>query len=155
MNFYLLFIAIFFLQEIPLKPKDQFEIMLDYKFKPRPLQDANTVQLGEVTSRYSEKTGAGVLPYLTLNIKLLALPEEKMRIQISTNLKDRASYKKIDLNTLIELDLGFTDDMIDRVSAHQYILTFIDSQKNPVDRILINVDEDGSFHVNGEKRGKF
>ena len=154
MNFSLLFIAIFFLQEIPFKPKEQFEIKLDYQFKARPLQDANTVQLGDVPGRYSE-SGAGVLPYLILNIKLLELPQEKMRVQISTNLKERPVSRKISDDALIELDLGFTDDMIDRVSAHEYILTFIDSQKNPVNRIVINVDKDGSFLVNGEKRGRF
>lgn len=155
MNFYLLFIAIFFLQEVPLKPKEQFEVKLDYQFKARPLNDGNTVQLGATPGRYRENTGAGVLPYLILNIKLLELPEEKMRLQISTNLDARPSYRKITLNTLVELDLGFTDDMVDRVTAHRYVLTFIDSDKHPVDRIVISVDEDGSFLVNGEKRGKF
>ena len=154
MNLSLLFIAIFLLQEIPFKPTEQFEIKLDYQFKPRPLHDANTVQLGQEVSRYSE-TGSGVLPYLILNIRLLELPEEKMRVQISTNLKERPSSKKVSTDALIELDLGFTDDMVDRVSAHQYVLTFIDAAKNPVDRIVINVDEDGSFLVNGERRGKF
>lgn len=154
MNFSLIFIAVLLLQEIPFKPNEQFEIKLDYQFKPRPLHDANTVQLGEVPGRYAD-TGSGVLPYLILNIKLLELPEEKMRVQISSNLKERPSSKKISEDMLIELDLGFTDDMVDRVSAHQYVLTFIDSERNPIDRIVINVDVDGSFHVNGEKRGKF
>jgi hypothetical protein len=151
MTFCLLFIAIFFSQEVPLKPKEQFELKLDYQFKPRPLNDGNTVQLGAVPSR----DGAGVLPYLILNIKLLELQGEKMRVQISTNLDQRPSYRKVALNTLIELDLGFTDDMVDRVSPHRYVLTFIDSEKKPVDRILISVEDDGSFLVNGEKRGKF
>jgi hypothetical protein len=56
---------------------------------------------------------------------------------------------------VLALDMGFTDDMIDRVHAHEYTLTFIDANKLPVNRIVINVAEDGSFFVNGEKRGKF
>jgi hypothetical protein len=154
MNFYAILIAVLFLQEVPLKPKEQFEIKLDYQFKPRPLDDGNTVRLGEL-SRYNEKTGGAVLPYLILQIKFLELQEDKMRMQIATNLNARPSYKKVSLSTQVELDLGFTDDMVDRVNAHEYTLTFIDADKKPVDRILISVEEDGSFMVNGEKRGKF
>ena len=155
MNFHLLFVVIFFLQEVPLKPKEEFEIKLDYQFKARPHGDHNTVRLGATPKGYDGSTGGGVLPYLILNIKLLQLAEEKMRMHIATNLNDRLSNRKVSANTLVELDLGFTDDMIDRVKAHEYVLTFINADKIPVDRILIRVEEDGSFLVNGEKRGKF
>jgi hypothetical protein len=151
---YLLFIVIFFLQEIPLKPKEQFEIKLDYQFKGRPHGDGNTVRLSEPRN-YPDGAAAGVLPYLILNVRLLQLPEGKMRMRISTNRAERPYYKKITTHNPIALDLGFTVDMIDRVTAHQYILTFINAEKEPVDRILISVEEDGSFFVNGEKRGRF
>ena len=151
----LLVIAIFFLQEIPLKPKEQFEIKLDYQFKGRPHAASNTVQLGNGPGGFESSSSAGVLPYLILNVKLLELPEERMRMRITTNLAERAAYKKVTINSVIALDLGFTDDMVDRVNAHEYVLTFINAAKEPVDRILIRVDEDGSFLVNGEKRGKF
>ena len=62
--------------------------------------------------------------------------------------------KQVSENSVLELDLGFTVDMIDRVKPHQYTLTFTDAEKQPVNCIVINVDEDGSFFVNGEKRGR-
>jgi hypothetical protein len=152
MNTLIIFIAILFFQDIPLKPKAEFEIKLDYQFKQRPQSDPNTVQLG---ASYDNKSGAGVLPYLILNIKFLQLQDEKMRMRITTNRNDRPVIKKINVNSEVELDLGFTVDMKDRVTASTYTVTFIAEDKNPVDRILISVDEDGSFFVNGEKRGKF
>lgn len=149
----LLILAFIYFQDIPLKPKEEFEIKLDYQFKQRPTADPNTVNLGE--SSKVQRTSSGVLPYLILNIKLLSLPDEKSRVSITTNMNERPTTKKVSLNSLLALDMGFTDDMIDRVHAHEYTLTFLDASKMPVNRILINVAEDGSFFVNGEKRGKF
>ena len=154
MNYFVFILAFAFLQEVPLKPKEEFEIKLDYQFRPRPTGDHNTVNLGEASKASNHKSSAGVLPYLTLEVRFLSLVEEKMRMSITTNLKDRPFYKKVNMNTRVDIDLGFTDDMIDRVTAHEYTLTFIDAAKKSVDRIVITVGDDGSFFVNGEKRGK-
>lgn len=147
--------AIVLLQDVPLKSIEEFEVKLDYQFKPRPTGDRNTVRLGESVKEYQRRAGAGVLPYLILNITLHKLQEPKMRMRISTNLDDRALTKRVQPADVVALDMGFTVDMVDRVSAHEYTLTFLDASKAPVDKIVISVDEDGSFFVNGEKRGKF
>jgi hypothetical protein len=154
MKFLLLFTAFALVQEVPLKPKEEFEVKLDYQLKQRPSDDPNTVRLSESPKTYN-RTASGVLPYLVLNIKLLSLREEKMRVSIATNLNARPTLKKVTTESMLELDMGFTDDIIDRVEAHEYTLTFVDADRNPVDRILISVADDGSFFVNGEKRGKF
>ena len=154
MNYLVFFVAFVFLQEVPLKPKEEFEIKLDYSFKPRPTTDHNTVNLDDPQKAF-QKANTGVLPYLALEIKLLSLREEKMRMRISTNRGDRPVFKKVSVNSLIQLDLGFTDDMIDRVTSHEYTLTFFGADKTGVDRIVIAIGEDGSFVVNNEKRGKF
>jgi hypothetical protein len=78
-----------------------------------------------------------------------------MRVRVSNNRDDKALQRKVSVNDDIELDLGFTDDMKDRVTPHEYVLTFLDEAKAPVDKIMINIAEDGSFFVNGERRGKF
>ncbi|MGC1242955.1 MAG: hypothetical protein WA874_15300 [Chryseosolibacter sp.] len=153
MNCFIFILAFVFLQDIPFKPKEHFEVKLDYQFKSRPQEDHNTVELG--ARKDYQRTGATVLPYLVLNIRLLQLPEDKMRLRITSNRDPKPVFRKISINTKIELDLGFTDDMKDRVTAHEYELTFVNAEKTPVDRIQITVDEDGSFIVNGEKRGKF
>ena len=151
MNHLIFILAFAFFQDVPLKPKEEFEVKLNYDFKQRPMTDHNTVHVG--TSIKTSSTA--VLPYLVLNIQLLQLAEEKMRMQVSTNLDARAMSKKVNVKDVVTLDLGFTDDMVDRVTAHQYTVTFLDSERNAVDKILISVEEDGSFFVNGEKRGKF
>jgi hypothetical protein len=86
---------------------------------------------------------------------VLKLPEEKMRIRISKNIDDRPIHKKVDTQSVIQLNLGFTDDMKDRVTAYEYTISFVSAEKIAINKILITVDKDGSFFVNGEKRGKF
>jgi hypothetical protein len=154
MNYFILILSVILLQQIPYKPKEEFEIKLDYQFKQRPLADLNSVQLGGKQGDYHRRT-TGVLPYLVLNIKVLKLSEEKMRVRISKNINDRPIHKKVNIKSVIELDLGFTDDMKDRVKAHEYTVSFISSDKKTMNQILISIGEDGSFFVNGEKRGKF
>lgn len=152
----LIFIFAFILfQDIPLKPDEEFDVKLDYQFKPRPSSDKNTVHLGETVRDYQQRAGAGVLPYLILNITLHKLPEQKMRMRISTNAGERALTKRVQPSDVVQLDMGFTVDMVDRVSPHEYTLTFVDASKEAVDKIVISVEKDGSFFVNGEKRGKF
>jgi hypothetical protein len=90
-----------------------------------------------------------------LNVTLLKLPEEKMRVQISRNIDNRPLNKKVSVNSTLQLDLGFTDDMKDQVHAYRYTIAFINAAKETVNQIVISVDKDGSFFVNGEKRGKF
>ena len=155
MNYFIFILAFVFVQDIPFKPREEFEIKLDYDFRPRPSVDHNTVNLGNSPRGSSSKSSSGVLPYLTLRIKLLSLPEAKMKMRIATNLGDRPVYRKVNTGSEEELELGFTDDMKDRVTPHEYILTFLRSDKSAVDCIVIAVGEDGSFLVNGEKRGRF
>lgn len=154
MIYYIFIVAFIFFQDaIPLKPDEEFELKLNYQFKTRPPSGTNTVYLSNQSA--SRSASSGVLPYLVLEIKMLLLPGEKSKVSISNNLDNRSTAKKVTLNSVLELDLGFTDDMIDRVKPHQYTITFIDAKREPVNRIVISVDEDGSFFVNGEKRGKF
>ena len=154
---YFIFIMVFTLlqQEIPFKPSEEFEVKLDYEFRQRPAPDPNTVNLADSPNGYSHRSASSVLPYLILRVKVIALREEKMKMHITTNQSSRPTVKKVSANSEVELDLGYTDDMVDRVTAHEYALTFMSADKQSVDRILITIAEDGSFFVNGQKRGKF
>lgn len=151
----LLILATCYFQDVPLKPSDEFDIKLDYNFRSRPTADRNTVVFDGSQGVAKQRMNDGVLPYLILHITPLKLAEEKMRVRIGTLADERVIQKKVEVNTELVLDLGFTDDMKDRVTAHHYVLTFLGADKTPVDKIVISIAEDGSFFVNGEKRGKF
>ena len=57
-------------------------------------------------------------------------------------------------STVLKLDLGFTDDIKDRVGAYEYTVFFLNEDKDQVSKIVIYFEKDGTYLVNGETRGK-
>ncbi len=156
MKLSVLLLAALFLQDVPLKPKDEFEVKLDYQFKSRPPQSINTtVHLDETREEHDRRVSSTPLPFLTLNIKMLKLSEEEVRVRVTNNLTLRVAMRKVEAGTTIPLEIGFTDDAKDRVTAHHYFLTLLSPKKAELSKIEILIEEDGTFLVNGEKRGKF
>lgn len=151
----ILLLAFLFTQEIPVKPKDEFEVKLDYQFKNRPAQDLNSVHFDETKKEHERRVSSAPLPFLTLNIKMLKLSAEEVKMRVTNNLTPRVAVRKVEEGTVVPLQIGFTDDVKDRVTAHQYTLTLLSPKKTETSRIEILIEEDGTFLVNGEKRGKF
>lgn len=151
----ILLLAFLFTQEIPVKPKDEFEIKLDYQFKNRPAQDHNAVHFDETKKEHDRRVSAAPLPFLILNIKMLKLSGEEVKLRVTNNLNPRIAVRKVQEGTVVPLQIGFTDDAKDRVAAHQYTLTLLSPKKTETSKIEIFIEEDGTFLVNGEKRGKF
>lgn len=153
---YLIALLIFaVVQDLPYKSKEEFDIKLDYKFKQRPQTDANTFTMNESKKDYEKRTSRTPLPYLALNIITLKLSDEEVKVKVTNNQNKNSFTKKVEAGTVIPIDLGFTDDVKDRIAPYYYKLIFLSPRKTEVSQITIEVLEDGSFLVNGEKRGKF
>lgn len=150
----LLSLLFLFQDQLPYKPKEEFEVKLDYQFKQRPSGDNASIHLDETRKDFERRTSTATLPYLILNIKMLSAAQGK-KVRITSNLTNNVGSKKIQDGTIIPLDLGFTDDVKDRVTAHEYTLTFVSAEKKDLNRITILVEENGNFMVNGETRGRF
>ena len=149
-------LLLFLVQEVPFKAKEEFDIKLNYQFKQRPSADhRNTVNLDESRKDYERRTSSDQLPYLILNVKFLKITPEEVRVRITNNRNNRSLTKKLSEGLVIPIDVGFTDDVKDRINAHEYVLTLLSPQKSETSKIVIHIEEDGSFLVNGEKRGKF
>ncbi len=146
-----LFISLLlFLQktEIPLKPNDEFEVKLDYQLKQKPISDRLSIDY------YDTKEG-GMLPYLILNIRLLKLSEQEVKTKLIDG-KDKLIFnRKTSVNDVLKLDIGYTDDVKDRVTSYKFNIIFLSADKKEVSRIYILIEEDGTFLVNDEIRGKF
>lgn len=155
-------IALFFLaflfqnQEVPHKPFDEFEVQIDFQFKQRSGLDANSVDFTETVEEYNKKKyGAGIRPYLILNIKLLKLSDLEVKARAVNNLGKILFNKKVVTDDFLKIDLGFTDDVKGHVSAHEVEIIFSSKERKATSRIRLFVKEDGTFLVNSEVRGKF
>lgn len=151
----LLLIVFAFIQDVPFKPKEEFEIKLDYQFKNRPAANVNEVHLDETRRDRERRSSTALLPFLILNIRMIKLAEDEVKVRITNNLNTRLVNRKISPTVILPLEVGFTDDVKDRVAAHHYVLTILTSKKVETSKIEIMIEEDGTFLVNGEKRGKF
>lgn len=153
--FFLGCVALFF-QDTPFKPNDEFDLKLQYEFRHRDVSGGDkAVKFEETVAEHERRTSTALLPYVGINLKLLKLAPGEVRIRITDSNGKNVSGKKVKVNDVIFINMGFTDDMKDRVTAHEYTVRFLDDEKKELSRILISVMADGSFFVNNEKRGKF
>ncbi len=149
----LLFIIIFFLQEVPYKAKDEFECKVNMSFKVRSEAHSPVVKYDETFAEREKRLSASPLPYLKINLTLLTLSETEVRFQLISN-GQLLKNKKVEPGELVELDLGFTDDIKDGISPRDYEIFLVTKDRKPVSKILITFNQAGDFFVNGEKRGR-
>lgn len=150
MHLIIYFLLPFLFQDsIPFKSAEEYEFKLDYEFRNKP-----GIDRFEVDWSNTQKYSGGTLPYVTIRFKLLKLSDSEERVKIIDNLGHRIYSKKANTDNEVEIEMGFTDDLKDHISVYGFDVIFYSKQMD-VSRINIYVEEDGSFMINGEKRGKF
>lgn len=151
-----LFAALFFaavLQDVRYKPNEEFDVKLQYVFRQRVIEHSTVYPAdGGAAVRKSSST---MLPYLDIELKMLKLQSDEVRLRIVNNKGESVFGRKVKEGDVAPINMGFTDDVKDRVSAHEYTATFLTADRKEISRIVITVKEDGTFLVNNEKRGKF
>ncbi len=141
---------------VPYKATEEFKIELEYKFRPRPMTDNSYIDLTETQREKETRTSGGnPLPYLILHISFQQLSDKEVRVRCVDNNKKNKLSKKAEVNRAYTLDLGFTDDMKDRVTSYEFTLTLLSDDKEDTSRIVMFIEPDGTFLVNGMRRGKF
>jgi hypothetical protein len=148
---------------IPFKPFEEFKLALEYSFKQRTTGASSTttgndatIVVNESTRDYNRRTGlSGPLPYLVVNLSLLRINEGEAKIRSVDGSGKVVLNKKIAADKVYKIDLGYTDDMKDRVTPHEYNIYILSADKKEVSRIHLFVKENGEFYVNDEMRGKF
>ncbi len=139
------FCILFFAQDIPYKAKDEFELILDFEFKPRPRTDKIDFSIPQPSTP---------LPYLSIRLNVLKLLEDEYRVRVQDTRGNVLTSKQLSRNTTVNFELGYTDDLKDGVAAHKYFIKFYDRQRDVKRQIVISFDKDGTYKVNDEVRGK-
>ncbi|MBX2957132.1 MAG: hypothetical protein KF846_13300 [Cyclobacteriaceae bacterium] len=151
----LLFVSIILLyQDIPYKPDDEFSIRMDLKFKLRPQSASNTVNVSETMAEYQKRNSTNQLPYLILYVNVKHVNQGEIRMRVLRDGKNTINNKKIELDKEFKIEVGFTDDAKDKISGYEHIIYFMDADKKDINRIVITIDPNGDYFVNGQKRGR-
>jgi hypothetical protein len=141
--------------EAPFKPNDEFQLTMDYKFKPRPTLNNSNLHIDFTNDSFQKKSSDGPLPFLAINFKMVKLADNELRVKVVDNFNRTILTKKAKAGDEFKIELGYTDDMKDMVTANEYNVYFLSPEKSEVSRVHLLIMEDGTFLVNGEKRGKF
>jgi hypothetical protein len=143
-----------FQQEVPFKPNDEFSVEINYTFKQRP-SAVNTVEFKD--GRQVSDKNSGPLPHLALKLKYLKASEDEVKLKAINSHDQIIISRKIQVGQIVDIQMGFMDDIKDRVGAstHELNVFSLSSKKKELNRIHLLIMEDGTFLVNGEKRGKF
>jgi hypothetical protein len=147
-------IPVIFQQDVPLKPTSEYELKTDFQFKQRPSSDKTAVYFDETKKDADRRNSSAVLPFMALQVTFLSLNVNEVKVKVVSNKSTVVQPKKIANGSVVRFNLGFTDDIKDRVTAHEYTIYLTDNTKSTISRIVIQFDEDGTYYVNNEKRGK-
>ncbi len=140
-------------QDVPLKNEEEFLLRIQMEFKSRPPADAERIQVIETRAEFEKRTGGSPLPYLFLYLTFKKLSEEEVRFTVSKGGKAYIN-RRAEVDKEIKLDIGFTDDIKDRTTEPEYVITLLSEKRKPVSRIVIYFSEKGDYLVNGVKRGR-
>lgn len=137
----------------PLKAARDFEIATNYELRKKPFADNNRIVLDQALEK-EKSSGTDMLPYLFLKLKVKKWASGVDQIKVTDSQNNIHLKKKPNDDGLYIIDMGYVDDMKDKVSSGKYFVLFL-KDKKPLEQITIEVEADGTFLVNGERRGKF
>jgi len=140
--------------DIPYKPDNEFVIRLDLKFISRASASTSQVNMSESREHYLKRTNTSQLPHLTLYITIKEANQGEVRMKIMRDGKVFQNNKKIELGKEFKLEVGYTDDAKDKVSGYNHTIYFLDATKKEVNKIVIVIEENGDYRINGELRGR-
>ena len=140
-------------EQVPTKPAREFEITTKYELKRKPIPE-NIRLVFERPEEKEKESGTDMLPYLIINLKVKKWNNDVSQVRV-VDIENKVYLKKKATDAgIYTWDMGYVDDIKDKVTPGKFIVQFI-ADKKPLEQILIVVEEDGTFLVNGEKRGKF
>ena len=141
--------------EVPRKAAEEFKLELEYKFKQRPRGDNSFIDLVETENEKEKRQDTTPLPYLIIHLSFQTLTDKEVRIRCTDNNKKNRLTKKLEKDKVYTVDLGFTEDIKDRVTSYEYTFYLMSDDRKDTSVVIMRIEEDGTFLVNGIKRGKF
>ncbi len=139
--------------EVPFKPEKEVEVNLDYQFRQRPPADMYTRDFDETRKDHDRKMDMGPLPYLTVDLIVTTVQPDEKRVRVVKG-EHVLFNKKLTPGMVLSLDFGFTADIKDHIVPHIIYVIFMDENRDDIRKLVLIVEEDGTFLVNAEKRGQ-
>jgi len=134
---------------VPYLSSDDFDFELDYNFKTKPSNMKDVA--------YSQKDlnpSTDNLPYVKMKILLKNTSSDHYRYKVITNKRETKVNRKVKGNDDFVIEMGFSDDIKDRVHAHQFSVFIYNKNKDPLSKIVIEFSANGDMFINEKLMGK-
>ncbi|MCD9018368.1 hypothetical protein [Parachryseolinea silvisoli] len=138
-------------EDAPYRAGDDFEARLKFELKPR---HAAPVAQGYSSLRPDIHQTPPLLPFLTIDFKVLRLYPGEVRVRIEDGMGETVLSRKVTEGMALPLTLGFTDDLKGHPEGYAYSIYFMTQDREVTSRVVIFFEENGIFRINGEPRGK-
>ena len=137
-------------QVIKNRSEEDYELKIDYQFRQRAAPEKDEVNYLQVIPYASDKS---LLPFLSVWVTIKNIKEEEFRMKLIESGGKMVRSVKISDKPL-EIEFGFKEDFMEDIAPRKYILLVQDKKKNDLNKIVIEVDKEGNFIVNGIINGK-
>ncbi|UII31334.1 hypothetical protein LVD17_23870 [Fulvivirga ulvae] len=134
---------------VPFRSDSTYNFELDYNFKTKPAPPHGEISYTEYYDKSSD-----MLPYVSIKISLLGLSENDFRVKVVNNQGNQVYSRKMKLPMEFDVELGFAEDLKEKLVPHLYYVYFFDKERNLHSRITIEVTETGDFLLNDKIYGK-
>jgi len=148
-----LFSFIFFQDEIPYKPSDEFQVNIDLKFKEKSSEynpnsfDGNGERL--------DKPEKGLRAFLSVTVTQLKIQSDEVKIIAVDSQGKILLKKKASPNLVLRFKMGFVEDLKNKRAPNGITVFFISPGKKELRKIVFEVSSNGIFAVNGQWHGQF
>ena len=137
--------------DVPNRPDEDFEVVIDYNFKRKPMPNPEEKNVME----FYTTPELELLPHISVQVKLKNMKPNELKGRVIGNLEGMVTnYKKLG-NKPIIIDFGFLEDLNENLVSNKYTLLILDKKKNTLNKIVLLIQKDGTFLVNGKVNGKF
>ena len=142
--------------DVPYRAKEDYIVQVKPDFRMRPNTDKTTVNWEAHNPQgRDDRAKTGLLPYLVVNVEIKNQKADEFRIKCQDNRGTAVFNKKIGKTLTYVVDMGYIDDIKDHITANAYTVYALTDKREVLNRIELIITDDGTFLVNGEKRGKF
>jgi len=139
--------------EVPFKPADEFQVSVDLKFKIKPSTYPTSTFSG--SGDPLDKSSSTTLPFLAVSISNLKIQSDEEKVH-AVDVRGKSLFKKKTSPTLLmHFDMGFVDDLKNKISSNEITVFFLSKDKKELRKIVISISDKGVFEVNGKWHGQF
>lgn len=147
---FLLLVVPFFLQDVPFKPDNEFDIQLNFVMRNEPQDYSKGTQ--QIDQRMDNRADTK-LPALVATIRLLKVQPSEARVIVQNQFSHVLFNRKIKGPMSFDIDMGYIADIQDGTSSRTFDIQLLDDKHNPVSHIAIEFRDGKDFYVNNEQRG--